>query len=572
MVSIDELELEEKTGSDVLLDNLVKSENIKILFGIPGGANLPIFDSIPKYKARLILMGHEQGAGHAAQGYARASGKVGVAIATSGPGATNLVTAIADAKMDSTPIVAITGQVSTKLMGTDAFQETDVVGVTRVITKHNYLVKDTDSLAQVVKDAFYIASTGRQGPVLIDIPKDVQQNKTIISYAKKNNTKNYNPIPKIDENQIDKAIDLIKKAKRPVLYVGGGVISANAHKELFEFATKCNIPVATTLMGLGAFPEDHYLALRWLGMHGAPAANFALNTSDVIIAFGVRFDDRVTGKVSEFAKESKIIHVDIDASELNKIKQAEVPIHGDVKSVLERFNSSLNEKEHSEWLKIIREREKQFPFPLPLGNDNGYIKPQYVMQELYNATEGKATFTTGVGQHQMWLPQYYKFKEPRKFISSLGLATMGYGLPAAIGVKLAKPNDLVINVDGDGSLNMTVQELSTIAREKIPVKTVVINNQHLGMVRQWQEDFYEENFSGVYLGKGGNIYPDFEKIANGYDVKSRRITRKEDIRNALEEMIREDGPYLLDIIVDPKEKVYPIVGPGKAWHEFVYSK
>ena len=560
---------EEKTGADIILESLVKKD-VNVIFGIPGGVILPTFDSMPKYNVRLILAGHEQGAGHAAEGYARASGKPGVAIVTSGPGATNLVTAIADAKMDSTPLVAITGQVTTQLIGTDAFQEIDVCGVTRVITKHNYLVKDAKDLSQIIKDAFHLASTGRKGPVLIDVPKDIQQTRITVSKQNPRILKNYKPNVKIDKNQIDKAIELIKNSAKPILYVGGGVISADAHRELFEFATKYDVPVTTTLMGLGAFPEDHELSLRWIGMHGAPHANYALNTADVIIALGTRFDDRVTGKLSEFAKRSKVIHVDIDLSELNKIKKADIPIHGDVKEALNIFNSALSEKDHKEWFKEIKEFEKKFPYPKPPSKDNGYIKPQYVMQELYNVTEGKAIITTGVGQHQMWLPQYYKFKSPRKFISSLGLATMGYGLPAAIGAKLAKPLELVIDVDGDGSLNMTVQELATAAREKIPVKIVVINNQHLGMVRQWQEDFYEENFSGVYLGRENDLYPDFSKIAEGYDVKAKRVIRKEDVRKSLEWMINQDGPCLLDIIVDPKEKVYPIVGPGKAWHEFTY--
>ena len=559
------------SGGEIIVESLIR-EGVEVVFGIPGGAFLPTYDVLPKYSKQIrhILVAHEQGGAHAAEGYARASGKVGVCFATSGPGATNLVTGIADAKMDSVPLVAVTAQVTSTLIGTDAFQELDIVGVTRTITKHNYLVKHTEDVAQVMKEAFYIAGTGRPGPVLVDFPKDIQQNRVVANFPDKIEMKGYHPEVKIDFSQIDKAAEAIKKAKRPCLYVGGGVISSNASKELFEFATKTNIPVTTTLMGLGAFPDNHRLSLKWPGMHGSVFATFAMNQADVLIAVGARFDDRVTGKLSEFAQGATVIHIDIDASEINKNKLANIPIQGDVKAALKALNAIVSGGNYKAWHDTIKQWKEQYPFHYEKSNT--VIKPQWAIEKLYDVTEGKAVLTTGVGQHQMWTAQFYTFTKPRTFISSLGLATMGFGLPAAIGAQFALPGQLVIDIDGDGSFLMTCHELCTIGREGLPVKVLLLNNHHLGMVRQWQEDFYAQNYCATYLGKKKDMdYPNYASIAEGFGIPSKRITNPADLPKAMEEMIAFNGPYVLEVMVDPTEKVLPIMPPGSGWKDVVYK-
>ncbi len=560
-----------RNGGEIIVESLLR-EGVEVVFGIPGGAFLPTYDVLPKYSKLLnhVLVAHEQGGAHAAEGYARASGKVGVCFATSGPGATNLVTGIADARMDSVPMVAITAQVTGSLIGSDAFQETDIVGITRSITKHNYLVKRTEDLARVIKEAFHIASTGRPGPVLVDIPKDVQQNKIVPEYPDSVNMRGYHPDVKMDFSQIERAAEAISKAKRPCLYVGGGVISGEASAELFEFATKANIPVTTTMMGIGAFPETNSLSLKWPGMHGAVYATFAINQADVLIAVGARFDDRVTGKLSEFAREATIIHIDIDASEINKNKIAHIPIQAHVKDALKALIPLVEPGDYKEWHETIAKWKKQFPFYYE--HSDSVIKAQWAIEKLYDVTEGKAVIATGVGQHQMWTGQFYTFTKPRTFISSLGLATMGFGLPAAIGAQYALPNQLVIDVDGDGSFLMTCHELCTIGRQGLPVKVLLLNNHHLGMVRQWQDDFYAQNYCATYLGKNNDMdYPNYAHIAEGFGIPNKRISKPGELVKAMEEMVSFNGPYVLEVMVNPKEKVLPIVPPGASWQDVVYK-
>ncbi len=561
-----------RTGGEILIEALLR-ENVEVVFGIPGGAFLPTYDALPKYSKLLrhVLVAHEQGGAHAAEGYARASGKVGVCFATSGPGGTNLVTGIADAKMDSTPLVAVTAQVGSKLIGSDAFQETDIVGVTRSITKHNYLVKDTHDLTRVIKEAFYLAGTGRPGPVLVDIPKDIQQIEIVPEFPEKVSMRGYNPDVKVDFSQIERAAEAIKHAKRPCIYAGGGVITSNASEELTKFVRKTKIPITTTLMGIGVFPENDPLSLKFPGMHGSIYATYAMNEADVLIAIGARFDDRVTGKLSEFVQGATIIHIDIDASEINKNKPADIPIQGDVKDALHALMSIIEPGDYKAWHEQIAKWKRDFPFYYT--QREGIITPQWVIEKLYEVTEGKAILTTGVGQHQMWAAQFYTFTKPRTYVSSLGLATMGYGLPAAIGAQLAKPNDLVIDVDGDGSFLMTCHELCTIGREALPVKVLLLNNHHLGMVRQWQDDFYAQNYSSVFLGKATeHDYPNFAGVAEAFGIPSKRIRKPEEVQKALEEMVEFKGPYVLEVCVDPKQKVLPIVPPGGSWKDVIYKQ
>ncbi len=560
-----------KSGGEILIESLIR-EGVHTVFGVPGGAFLPTYDVLPKYSKQLrhVLVAHEQGGAHAAEGFARASGKVGVCFATSGPGATNLVTGIADARMDSTPMVAITAQVASNLLGSDAFQETDIVGITRNITKQNYLVHKTEDLGRVLKEAFYIASTGRPGPVLVDIPKDVQANKVIPNIPDKVTMRGYNPEYPIDFSQMERAAEMIRKAKRPCIYAGGGVISGEASKELYDFAVKTNIPVTTTLMGLGAFPENHPLSLKWPGMHGAVYATFAMNNADVLITVGARFDDRVTGKLSDFAPGTTIIHIDIDASELNKNRKANLPIQGNVKDALRSLTEIVQPGDYKEWHETITRWKQQFPFYYEYSDT--VIKPQWAIESLHQVTEGKAIIATGVGQHQMWTGQFYTFTKPRTFVSSLGLATMGYGLPAAIGAQMAMPNDLVIDIDGDGSFLMTCHELCTIGREGLPVKAMIMNNHHLGMVRQWQDDFYAQNYCATYLGKTDEVdYPMNADIAKAFGIPSKRVSKPADLKKAIEEMITFNGPYVLEVMVDPKEKVLPIMPPGASWRDVIYK-
>lgn len=551
-----------KTGSQILIDALIR-EGVEYVFGIPGGAVLPIFDVLYGAPIKFILTRHEQGAGHAADGYARATGKVGVCLATSGPGATNLVTAIATAYMDSIPMVAITGQVKTFLIGNDAFQEADIIGITRPITKHSYLVRDVKDLAGVVKEAFFIANTGRRGPVLIDLPVDVTMEKCEEIIPMEVNLPGYKPRYEGNIRQIKVAAEVINNAKQPVIYTGGGIIASGCSRELFEFAEKGNLPVTTTLMGLGGFPEDHRLSLGMLGMHGTAYANFAVTGSDVLVAIGARFDDRITGKIDEFAPNAKIIHVDIDPASISKSIRVDIPIVGDAINILKELNNHIRFVERKDWFdKIEQWKEKT---PLLYKNNGDAIKPQYVIEQICEAARGNAIIATEVGQNQMWTAQFFTFTQPRTFLSSGGLGTMGYGFPAAIGAQLGCPDKIVVDIAGDGSIQMNIQELSTAVRFNIPVKIAILNNGYLGMVRQWQELFYDKRYSGVCLN--GN--PDFVKLAEAYGAKGFLVEKKENVRPTIETAFSIKGPVIMDFRIDPTENVFPMVPAGQAIHRMI---
>jgi acetolactate synthase-1/2/3 large subunit len=544
------------TGAQIIVESL-KKEGVKDIFGIPGGAVLPLFDVLYDAPLRFILMRHEQAAAHAADGYARATGKVGVCIATSGPGGTNLVTGIATAYMDSIPIVAFTGQVKTWLIGNDAFQEADITGVTRPITKHNYLVKDVSDLAKTIEEAFYLASTGRPGPVLIDVPVDVTLDKADFNYLKEVNIRGYKPVYKGHHLQITKAAELIAKSKRPIIYAGGGIIISNASDELKKLATKCKIPVTTTLLGLGGFPQTHSLSLGMLGMHGTVYANLAIQNSDLIIAIGARFDDRVTGKIEAFAPNAKIIHIDIDPAAISKNVEVDIPIVGDAKQVLIELIKIVKLPDTKEWLKQIDEWKRKSPL---FYKKNSKLKPQYVIEKIYDVTKGKAIITTEVGQNQMWAAHWYKYTKPRTFISSGGLGTMGYGFPSAIGAKVGKPEAIVIDIAGDGSIQMNIQELATAVSYEIPVIIAILNNKYLGMVRQWQQLFYKERYSCTHLAS-----PDFVRIAQAYGAIGIRVTKKNEVELALKKALSsKKKPVVIDFQVDEFENVYPMVPAGKA--------
>lgn len=573
----------EKTGAEILVECLQRLK-VEFIFGIPGGCNLPFFDKLYDSKIRLILTRHEQGAAHMADGYARATGKVGVCTATSGPGATNLVTGLATANMDSIPIVAITGQVRTEAIGSDAFQEADATGCTRPVTKHNYLVKDVRELAHVVREAFYLASSGRPGPVHIDVPVDVQRAKTEFVYPEKIVTRSYAPTMKGHPLQIKKAAELIKAAQRPLLYVGGGVVLAGASEELRNLAEKTNSPVATTLMANGTMPYDHPLYMGPLGMHGKYATNTAMQKCDLMISCGARFDDRVTGKLSSFSPHSKKIHFDIDPSNIGKSVRVDVPVVGDLKLVLKELIEELPKMSHKEWIEQIRGWDKQHPFSYENKNGapNPFVKPQYVIHELHRLTKGEAIITTGVGQHQMWAMQWYPCRYPRHFLTSGGLGTMGYGFPSALGAKLACPQKEVICIDGDGSFQMTMSEMATAIHEKIKVIVLVINNYYLGMVRQWQELFYNERFSSCLTAESGKrnktnepdprtlkYIPDFVKFAEAYGALGLRIHKNEEVLPTLERALKSKVPVVIDCIIHPEEKVFPMVPAGAGLDEII---
>ena len=568
-----------RKGADLVIETLLE-EGVEYIFGIPGGAIMEVYDALYRIGGiKHILARHEQGAGHMAEGYARATGKVGVAMATSGPGATNLVTAVADAYMDSVPVVFITGQVPTHMLGSDAFQEVDIVGITRPITKHNFLVKRVEDLPLILRQAFYIAKTGRPGPVLVDIPKDITQKLTDVRIPSQEEVKKslvgYNPHTEGNLKQIKRALRLISFSKRPVLYVGGGVISGNASEELRKFAEILNIPVATTTQGKGAFPENHKLSLGMLGMHGTYYANMAVYNCDLLIAVGARFDDRVTGKVEEFAPRAKIIHIDIDPASISKNITVDVPIVGDVKVVLKKFLEEIEEKgvkimypeEREKWLSLIQKWKNLYPLTYEFSHK--VIKPQYVIERIYRWTKGEAIITAGVGQHQMWATMFYKFSFPRQFISSGGLGTMGFGLPAGIGAKVGRPEKEVFVIDGDGSFLMTMQELITAVQYKIPVKVAIINNGYLGMVRQWQELFYDKRYSEVDL----SVQPDFVKLAESMGAVGLRAVKPKEVDEVLETALKvEDKPVVIDFVVDREENVFPMVPAGKSYREMILEK
>jgi len=597
-------------GSEILVEALER-EGVECIFAYPGGASMELHQALTKSKKiRTILPRHEQGGSFAACGYGRATGKAGVCMATSGPGATNLVTAIADAYMDSVPMIALTGQVPQAMIGKGGFQETDIFGLTLPVVKHSYLITDINEIPRVVKEAFYIAQTGRPGPVVIDFPKNIQQQKAQPVWPKEPHLRGYNPKKRADDLVLNEIIGLIQKSDRPVLYCGGGIITGNASEELREFVAATQIPVTTTIMGAGAFPETDALSLRWLGMHGAAFANWAVSGefkhrekatdpmvklhdgADLLLAFGVRFDDRVTGKVEKFCEQGTIVHIDIDHSEHNKNRMVQLPIVSDIKYALGRLNELLQkqpiQKKFDAWHKQIAEWKTKGPLRYQVteevmkshhmkdhmdGSASEVILPQMVIEMLYELSHGDAIITTGVGQHQMWAAQYYKFKEPRQLLTSAGLGAMGFGYPAALGAKVARPEKQVIDIDGDGSFLMNVQELATAHIEKIAAKVIILNNQHLGMVMQWEDKFYDGNRGHTYLGdpdKRKQIYPDFVGMARSFNVPGERVMYKKDLRAALQRMLDSNEPYLLDVITPYTEHVMPFIPAGRTVADMIY--
>jgi len=542
------------TGAQILCESLVR-EGVEVMFGILGGAILPFYDTLTQYpQLRHILVRHEQGAAHAADGYARVTGKVGVCLATSGPGATNLVTGIANAYLDSVPVVAITGQVARPFIGKDAFQEIDITGITLPITKHNYVVLDAGSLARIVKEAFYLARSGRPGPVLIDLPKDVQAEQAEFHYPSKVDLPGYKPTLEGHSAQIKKAAKLINEAERPLIIAGRGVVISRAYAELKKLAEMAQIPVVTTLLGISCFPESHILSLGMLGMHGMAYANMAVDAADVIIAIGMRFDDRATARVSGFAPHA------IDPAEIGKNVRVDVPIVGDVKTVLNALNKLVISTEHIDWVRQLDDWRREHP-SVVIRDSEGLL-PQYVIRQIYEITKGEAIIVTGVGQNQMWAAQHYWYNKPNSLISSGGLGTMGFELPAAMGAKVGCPDEIVWCIAGDGGFQMTIQELATIVQEKVAVKIAIIDNGYLGMVRQWQELFYERRYVATPLSG-----PDFAKIAEAYGLPGLRVTRKEEVVPAIEQAMGYQGPFLIDFVVEPEENVYPMVPPGASLAE-----
>ena len=546
-----------KTGAQILCESLIR-EGVEVIFGIVGGAILPTYDALSQYpQIRRILVRHEQAAAHAADAYARATHKVGVCVATSGPGATNLVTGIANAYMDSSPVVAITGQVARQFIGKDAFQETDITGITLPITKHNYFVSDTTELAKTIREAFYIASTRRPGPVLIDIPRDVQQEEVEFIYPEKIDLPGYKFVSRGHSVQIKRATKLINEAERPVIIAGRGVIISQAYAELQELAEKAQIPVVNTLLGIGSFPGQHILNFGMMGMHGTAYANMAVQHADLILAVGMRFDDRATGNTNGFARHAQIIHIDIDPAEIGKNVPVDVPIVGDVKSVVKAINREIKRGQHLDWLSQLDQWRQEHP-SLEAGEDRALL-PQYVIRQIYEATQGDATVVTGIGQHQMWAAQHFVYTKPNSLISSGGLGTMGFELPAAIGAKVGRPEQVVWCIAGDGGLQMTIQELATIAQENLAIKIAIINNGFLGMVRQWQELFYGRRYVDTKLWN-----PDFIKIAEAYSIPGIRVNHKEETIPAIQKAMDQSGSFLIDFVVEPEENVYPMVPPGES--------
>jgi acetolactate synthase-1/2/3 large subunit len=550
------------TGAQIICEGLMR-EGVEVIFGILGGAILPLYDTLPQYpQLRHVLVRHEQGAAHAADGYARATGKVGVCFATSGPGATNLVTGIANAHLDSSPIIAITGQVTRAYIGKDAFQEVDITGITLPITKHNYLVLDASSLARTVKEAFYLARSGRPGPVLIDVPRDVFQEEVEFHYPNKAEPAGYKPTLKGHPAQIKKAAKIINEARRPLILAGRGVLISGAWAKLKQLAESAQIPVVTTLLGISCFPESHILSFGMVGMHGMAYANMAVTEADVIIAMGMRFDDRVTAKVSSFAPNARIVHIDIDPAEIGKNVQVDVPIVGDVKTVLSELNKLITPTQHIDWFEQLDIWRKEHP-AIEIRDSEGLL-PQYVVRQIYEMTKGKATIVTGVGQNQMWAAQHYWYDRPNSFISSGGLGAMGFGLPASIGVKIGCPDDTVWCIDGDGGFQMTLHELATMTQEKLAVKIAIIDNGYLGLPRQWQELMYKKNYVATRLSG-----PDYVKLAESYGIPALKVTYKEEVVSAIEQAMAEPGPFLIDFKVEPEENVYPFVPPGAALTEVI---
>ncbi|HET6407881.1 MAG TPA: biosynthetic-type acetolactate synthase large subunit [Chthoniobacteraceae bacterium] len=577
------------SGADILVEALER-EGVNAIFAYPGGASMAMHQALTRSKKiRTYLPRHEQGGVFSAEGYSRATGRAGVCMATSGPGATNLVTGIADAYLDSIPMVAITGQVPTHMIGKGAFQETDVFSVTAQIVKHNYLVLDINELPRIVKEAFHIAQTGRPGPVLIDIPKDVQMGRTQPVWSNEVNLRGYNPVVHCGDAELNELVGLIRQAKKPMIYYGGGIISGHAHEELLEFAERTQIPTAGTLMGVGAFPQSHELSLKWLGMHGTVYSNNAVNEADLLNGVGVRFDDRVTGKLAEFCKHGTIVHIDIDNAEINKNKVVRLPIQSDVKYALGRLNELLSNSGYErkkgsynlypEWRAQIAEWKEAYPFCYQDTEDA--IQPQYAIELLHKMTNGDAIITTGVGQHQMWAAQFYPMDHPRRFISSLGLGSMGFGYPAALGAKVACPDMEVIDIDGDGSFVMNIQELAMAKVEGIAAKALVLNNLHLGMVVQWEDRFFQSNRGHTFLGLFSDearvvadtktIYPDFMKICEGFGVPSKRVEHKKDLPAAMEWFLAQKEACVLEVMVPYTEHVLPMIPAGATYKDVIYE-
>ena len=549
------------SGSQILMECLLE-QGVDTVFGYPGGAVINIYDALYEYSEKIhhVLTAHEQGAAHAADGYARATGKVGVCMATSGPGATNLVTGIATAYMDSVPMIAITGNVGRPLLGKDSFQEIDITGVTMPITKHNYIVKDITKLADTIREAFYIACSGRPGPVLIDIPKDITA--TLHEYTYEAPKKVHRQISTIKQRDIDEAVKLIKECKKPLIYSGGGVMSSVGHKELREFAERLQMPVATSLMGIGGFPETHELSTGLIGMHGSKASNMAATECDLLITIGARFSDRVTSSVDTFAPNAKILHIDVDPAEIGKNVASYSSIIGDAKVILIRLIELVERQEHTEWLEQVAKWKEEFRFDYQRDES---LRPQFIMENIYEQTKGDAIITTEVGQHQMWAAQFYKYTEPRTYVSSGGLGTMGYGTGASIGAQMGMPNKQVVHIAGDGSFRMNCNELATISYYKVPVIIIIMNNSVLGMVRQWQTIFYDGRYSETTLDRG----PDFVKLAEAYDIKGYDIFSQEDFQNAFKKALESDEPAVLNCHVGENEKVLPMVAPGAPINDLI---
>ncbi|GHT38655.1 acetolactate synthase [Endomicrobiia bacterium] len=568
------MHMQQKTGAQILVESLLK-ENVKIVFGLPGGQALPIFDAIHGSKLNFILTRHEQGAAYMADGYARSTGNPGVCIVTSGPGATNIVTGLGDAYMDSVPMVAMTGQVATNVIGQDAFQEADTTGITRPVTKHNFLVKDVKCLAMTIKEAFYIATTGRPGPVLVDIPIDIQREVCEFTYPNKVEIRSYRPTYEGHHVQIKKTAEIINSSQKPVLYIGTGIVVSGAEREIVEISQKADIPVTNTLLAVGAYPYDTNLSLGMLGMHGIFCANKAMQAADVIIAVGARFDDRCTGRVCDFAKNAKIVHVDIDPTAIAKIVRVDIPVVGNVKTVLKAMLPLIDKKERREWLKTIGEWKAECP--LSYNRNDNKIHPQYVAEKISELVQGEAIVSTDVGQHQMWSAQYYKARHSRLFLTSGGLGAMGFGFPAGIGAKFGNPDKEVIVITGDGSFQMNMQEMAVVVSNDINIKVVIFNNQYFGNVRQWQEMFYNKRYSHSCLARRKGcpewcnspsedkcpVYiPDFVKWAESYGVLGIRVTRKKDVEPALKKMLEIKAPVVLDIRVEREENIFPMVPVG----------
>ena len=553
---------------DALMECL-KAEGVDVVFGLPGGANLPTYDAFYDAGIRHILVRHEAGGGHAAEGYAKATGKVGVSLATSGPGATNLITPITDAMMDSVPVVFITGQVRTELLGTDGFQEADTIGITMPVVKHSFMIQHPLELPRTIHEAFHLARTGRPGPVVVDIPQDLSRADIPYEPVDDVHLPGYQPTTEGNQKQIRLAAKALANSRRPVIYAGGGVVSANASAELTELATADRFPVTCTVMGLGAFPGTHDQWLGMLGMHGTRTANYSMDEADLIVAIGARFDDRITGKLSEFAPRAKFIHIDIDPAEISKNVPAHIPIVGDAKNILPRLTAEYRALEADparleEWWTRVHKWQERHPLAYTDSTDSE-IKPQYMIEALYEATRGDAIVVSDVGQHQMWTAQRFHFAKPRRWINSGGLGTMGFGLPAAMGAQVGCPDDTVVCVAGDGSVQMNMQELATCAEEKIPIKVFIMNNGYLGMVRQWQELFWDKRYSQVDMGQ----YPDFVKLADAYGATGIRLTDKTTLVPDMREALATEGPVLVDVRVTREENTYPMIAPGQAARDMV---